>query len=83
MLASDLYRGTQRVISVNICSEGRSARIFEYSETFDFRFLNHRFPRYFAFSDKFPSYFVKFRNRTEEGYNFRKKGLKPKTVDGD
>ena len=31
-------RGTQRVISVNICSGGRSARIFEYSATFDFRF---------------------------------------------
>ena len=78
MLASDLYRGTQRVISVNICSEGRCAKIFEYSETFNFRFF-----RYFAFSDRFPSYVVKFRNRTEEGYNFRKKGLKAKTVDGD
>ena len=31
-------RGAQQVISVNICSEGRSARIFEYSATFDFRF---------------------------------------------
>ena len=29
-------RGTQQVISVNICSEGRSARIFEYSVIFDF-----------------------------------------------
>ena len=63
---------------------------------FDFRFLNHRFPRYFSFSDRFPSYFFKFRNRTkedwnfrkkgvniEEGWNFRKEGLKIKTVDGD